>query len=1521
MNKRAFRLVFSRIRGMLVAVEETAAATGKKNQGETTAVASVAERSASPWLLRAVAAATGVIVVGMSTAFAQVVADPNAGAHRPTVIQTANGIQQVNVTRPSAAGVSINGYTQFDVPKAGVVLNNSPTIVNTQQAGYINGNPNFGANQSAKIIVNQVNSRAASQINGYVEVAGNRAEVVIANGSGISVNGGGFINTSRAILTTGTPNYGADGSLIGFNVTGGNISIQGAGLNASNVDQVDLISRAVQANAAIYAKNLNVVTGANSVNHDTLNATPIAGDGPAPGVSIDVSSLGGMYANRIMLVGTENGVGVSNKGVLAAQAGDLILTTQGKLVLAGQTNATGNISANARDGIDNSGTTYAQQNVNASTTGALTNSGTFAAQQNTTLSADSIKSSGTLGAGVNGDGTIANSGNLSLAASGSDIDLSGTTTTAGGALNASAAGTLSVAQGKLSSGGAMQVAASNVSNAGGQIVSQSTIDLNASHTFDNRAGIIQSAARASVDAGSLDNTAGRIVSLNSDGMSLTTAGALVNATGTTASGAVGGVIGTNGALQVSAGTLSNQGQLNAANNANVHAQSIDNHGGNITAGGALDATATGALDNTGGALSSTATRVSAASIDNTNGAIDGDALNVSAAGNLTNRGGKLTQYGTSDQTVSAGGTLDNTNGTVASNADSLKIAANTIVNDSGTIQHAGTKALSVTTPGDLSNVSGRIITNGALDVKSGGSLNNGKGTAQAAGRATISAASLDNSAGRIVSLNGDGMTLTTTVALVNATGATASGDAGGVIGTNGVLSISAGTLANQGQLSAAGDAAIRAQSIDNHAGNVTAGGALDAAATGALNNTGGTLSGSTTSVAAASVDNTNGSIDGDALSVSASGDLTNRGGKLTQYGTNDQTIRAGGTLDNTSGTVASNADNLNVFANRIVNDTGTVQHAGAGALTVNAAGAVTNAAGKMVTNGAMTLTAASLDNSAGTLSAQKAALFNASTGITNRGGAMYGGEGVTLGTSGGIDNTGGSAQTAGDLVITAGGQLSNAHGTLSANGAHGVVSTTAASIDNTAGKLTNAGDGAMTVTSSTGVTNTGGTLGGNGDLTLNTRTLTNDAGANLVASGAANLNVTQSIDNTGGTLYGGTTLAINEVGAAVTNNGGSILSGADASLAVASLSNAGGAIRANRDIAAGGAMTGNGNIVAGRNLTLNVAGDYANTAANNLHADGNMTVSATGTLTNTGTLAANGALTVSGANVVNAAGADVNSATTTVNAAGTISNAGRIEGNTVTTTSALLANTGAVIGNDVNVNASDVQNTGAVAVIAGVNSVHLYAANSVTNADGALIYSAGNLEIARNGARDGSGMLANQTNVLTNSGASIEADGSIDIAAHTVNNVRTGVVTVMGTPQDAGDQTLTLWTAGIPIGDLLNSHSSSTFSQWTWTRDEAPLKAEIVGKLATPISVTVPKSQVTNLNTATQTFSLTQPLTETYGDNSLTTETCNVHDVCTQRPVPQTRNIATNPTQWYNSIADNGDSYTITFARKHKPFL
>ncbi|MGT2475941.1 filamentous hemagglutinin N-terminal domain-containing protein [Paraburkholderia terrae] len=371
---------------MLVAVEETAAAAGKA--GETTATGRASGALAICLSLRQLAL-SALLALSPLMAGAQIAP---GGAHAPGVVTTQNGIPQVNINRPAGSGVSMNTYNQFDVQKNGAILNNSPTIVNTQQAGYINGNPNFGPNDAARVIVNQVNSSSPSQLRGYLEVAGRNAQVIVANPNGLLVDGGGFINTSRATLTTGTPNFAADGSLTGLNVSGGNITVQGAGFNGSNVDQVDLLARAVQANAAIYAKNLNVVTGANAVDYGTLAATPIAGSGTAPGVSIDVSNLGGMYANRIVLVGTENGVGVSIKGVLAAQAGDLILTTQGKLVLAGQTNASGNITASARNGIDNSGTIYAQQSVSTNTSGALNNSGTLAAQQDTTVSAGSVAS-------------------------------------------------------------------------------------------------------------------------------------------------------------------------------------------------------------------------------------------------------------------------------------------------------------------------------------------------------------------------------------------------------------------------------------------------------------------------------------------------------------------------------------------------------------------------------------------------------------------------------------------------------------------------------------------------------------------------------------------------------------------------------------------------------------------------------------------------------------------------------------------------------------------------------------------------------------------------------------------------------------------------------------------------------------------------------------------------------------------------------------------------------------------------
>jgi len=117
-------------------------------------------------------------------------------------------------------------------------------------------------------------------------------------------------------------------------VTGGQFQIGAAGLNASNVDQVDLIARSVAVNGKISAgQSLNVVAGNNDVRYTDLNAQSLGADGNNAGVAIDVAQLGGMYAGKVSLVGTDAGVGVNSAGTIASQAGDLQISSQGKVTL------------------------------------------------------------------------------------------------------------------------------------------------------------------------------------------------------------------------------------------------------------------------------------------------------------------------------------------------------------------------------------------------------------------------------------------------------------------------------------------------------------------------------------------------------------------------------------------------------------------------------------------------------------------------------------------------------------------------------------------------------------------------------------------------------------------------------------------------------------------------------------------------------------------------------------------------------------------------------------------------------------------------------------------------------------------------------------------------------------------------------------------------------------------------------------------------------------------------------------
>ena len=372
--------------------------------------------------------------------------DPKAEArHQPQIEETANGIPLVNITAPSSGGVSRNEYEMFNVPDKGAILNNSYTLSKTELAGYVPGNNNM-AERPAKIIVNEVTGAGSTSMDGFLEVAGNRADVVIANPNGITVNGGGFINTGKAFLTTGKPVYDGEDHLQRFDITGGDILIEGKGLGGKETESLAILSRAVKINAGIWAKDLHITTGANTVDAKTLEASAIEGKGGRPAFALDTAAIGGMYAGRITLVGTEKGLGVNNSGTWSAED-NLTLDWNGDLKNSGTIYSKGNtdlrasrlendkiiaaernLSAAAKENIHNQGKLLAGENMGIYAGKTLDNAG-HAMESRNNLSietgdainnaAGTIKSGGSqqIKAGhtlTNTEGTLAADGNINI---------------------------------------------------------------------------------------------------------------------------------------------------------------------------------------------------------------------------------------------------------------------------------------------------------------------------------------------------------------------------------------------------------------------------------------------------------------------------------------------------------------------------------------------------------------------------------------------------------------------------------------------------------------------------------------------------------------------------------------------------------------------------------------------------------------------------------------------------------------------------------------------------------------------------------------------------------------------------------------------------------------------------------------------------------------------------------------------------------------------------------------------------
>ncbi|MFC0398494.1 filamentous hemagglutinin N-terminal domain-containing protein [Paraburkholderia rhizosphaerae] len=635
---------------------------------------------------------------------------PMAGAG-PTVGTSAAGVPVVNIVAPNARGVSNNRFDQFNVGTAGVIVNNSVQGAQTQIGGAVQGNAMLGK-QGANLVLFQVTSGAPSQLLGKTEIAGQGANFVLANPAGISCSGCGFLNAPRVTLATGTPNFNADGSLAGFDVTQGRISVNGAGLSASN-SAVDLIARAMTINGQVQGRSIDAIAGANRVDYATSSVTrALQSTDEKPAVAIDVQALGSMYGNgAVRLIGTEAGVGVRDNGRITSLTGNINVSANGDVTIGAPATmqAGGDLSVRGAN-IANQGALDAQ-GVSLFADNTLTNSGKI---DSTNFSAVGVQA-------LTNRGTV--SGSEGGTMGGNHIALDGGTVKSGGLLNVSG-GDVSNRNGTLSSNGAMNVAVDNFDNTNGVLSAGADSTIRANRVLTNANGTIVANGSLMVAGDSLDNAGGKIDAGNGM-LNVQLADGLSNAAGLVKANLVA----------IDAQHVDNtKGAIAADSSATVNAYGdVKNAGGSIVAGGGLSVT--GQLDNTDGTLQTDRGSLTAyaPAIVNTRGRIvSGGNVDINVA-DLDTSGGEISAVG--NGRVTAWNAVRNVGGTINA-GQTLEINAASLDNRAGGAINADHGRVMATVSGALENSGGRI-SSGDLVALTTGTLDNDNGVISASNNVAI----------------------------------------------------------------------------------------------------------------------------------------------------------------------------------------------------------------------------------------------------------------------------------------------------------------------------------------------------------------------------------------------------------------------------------------------------------------------------------------------------------------------------------------------------------------------------------------------------------------------------------------------------------------------------------------------------------------------------------------------------------------------------------------------------------------
>ena len=1353
----------------------------------------------------------------ISTATAQTLLITPDGSTNTQVMQTASDVDQINIAAPNANGMSHNKFENYNVNAGGQIINNfsgknsaeiaagsgANAVTQTQIAGLVTANSNLATSGSAKVILNEITSGNTSQLLGYTEIAGTKADLILANPNGIACLDCGFINTARLLMVAGSSNFDASGNL-GFNLKEQTlpnlyvplITIDGLGLDVTRTTATDIIASSVKLLSSIYGSNSNsltIKTGEGRYNYATktidlsnANAENKRLGSFSPVFAIDASSLTQIQAGQVYLIATKQGVGVNMEAEILASstvnidangdvyyskisAGDTANLTSTQKIKSTDSNSsisapTINVTANE---FQNLGLASAY-NLNIQNSGTLNNLGDIEVLNLKLSNITNINNSGS----IYGENSLSISGiNLTNDSSGSifspqsySVVLTGLLTNSGlinsgNDLSVSANQLINSAE--ISAQNNLNFVIANSATNSGNLIAGNALNLTAN--FFNNSGVTQSSEDSNFNLASLTNSETASI-YSAKNLTLNLSNLLTNS----------GKISSLGNFAITGtSAITNSNQILSNSNLSIMGSSLNNSGAGIIA--SLTASLTLALSddlqNDGEFDSTTDLTASAANFTNSGNIIGNTNLILSSTNSFTNSG-NLQSGNDTDITTSS---FDNSG--LVKSFSTATVNADTITNQTDGV---------ITSADDLT-----------LTANAGG-LNNA-GAISSQNNFTLTSSVLANS-GTIYSANSLGIT--------NSSDLTNSG----MLYSDGSLSLSANNISNSesGWIFSTANSSLTALLDFTNAGNLKATADLNLNIGGNTINSGAIIGNQLTFVNAGDITNS-GSIGSDNDLTLSAINLTNSG-LIQNFG--DAKINLSGNLTNQASASIYSGETLGVVTSDSLTNSGEIS--AVTSATFNSTSLVNS--GSILANDNLTINSASLQNQSDTtLASINASLtLNLYDYLTNSG-TIFAKENLTLANltdnsalnsvnnSGDISfdslvdgllvkdftNSGNFVSTQ-DLTITS---------TNSFNNSGAVNSAQNLTLNNTS--LNNSGEisaaNSLTVAASADVINSGNILA-NGALTIGTNNLTNNDSAAIASlAGALTLTLTNDLQNNGqlssntdlnvssknltnvGDILSGNKLTVTATGA-VTNSGnfqsisdfslisisldnsGAIKSFGTNSITASSLSNQNDAlifsnsdstITSNTSFANSGSILSNGKF----DLTAALA-----TNSSEIFSAGDLKLTLTNSFSNFGSLSSLGKIDISSTSSIINSNQILSNDTLSITAAN-LSSSNLIQSNDdLSLNLASLINTNNIVsGGAVNISASgSVSNSG---ILESIESF-IINAGSFSNTGSSLILAGNDLTVRASSINNQN--TKPSTSTITS--GMVSANGAVNLLTDTLNN-------------------------------------------------------------------------------------------------------------------------------------------------------